>query len=51
MNSFAATGPVISVSCFSGGVMKVTPSPSASNVTLASPVSDVSVSEKSAEFR
>ena len=33
-NSFAATGPVISVSACSGGVMKVTPSPSASKVTL-----------------
>ncbi|MNC97930.1 hypothetical protein D3C83_157480 [compost metagenome] len=35
--SFAATGPVISVSAVIGSVRKVTPSPIASKVTFAEP--------------
>ena len=38
MLSLAATGPVISVASGIGSVRKVTPSPSASKVTVAEPV-------------
>ena len=36
-NSLSADGPVISVSCASGGVRKVRPSPMAANLSCASP--------------